>query len=239
MMMTFAGEVSPAWFTPDYEALHEAAADCASMVAALHLTPVVEELLETTRGDLDTANRLNRFAELSSTRQIRVANNHLTMWDFAAGWYNEHDLAQPLIAAFFDAFVGIYKAILVRHAAIPARARRHRRNGGARPLLARPGAGGLRRAYARHPGRFLDALAEARDIAATLVIGICGAGPTRPRSAWAGSPRSSRMSTSSSSAGTCGRSWPTVSPVAASASCRRARVCGPPAAAATCIRSGQ
>ena len=84
LMMAFAGRFSPDRVTADYEALHEASADWAAMIASLHLDAVVEELLETTRGDLDTANRLNRFAELSSTRQIRIANNHRTMWDFAA-----------------------------------------------------------------------------------------------------------------------------------------------------------
>ena len=56
-MMAFAGRFSPDRVTADYEALHEASADWAAMIASLHLTPVVEELLETTRGDLDTANR--------------------------------------------------------------------------------------------------------------------------------------------------------------------------------------
>lgn len=172
MMMAFAGTQPSSRFTGDYEALHEAAADCASMVAALHLTPVVEGLLEETRGDLYNANRLTRFAEFSPTRQIRLANNDRTLWDFAAGWYDEHDLSQPLLAAFFDAFVEIYKEVLVVHGAIPRAlddlAGMAMRDASWRGRVR----AGFNHAYARHPDRFHAALAEARDVAATMMIGL-------------------------------------------------------------------
>ena len=172
LMMAFSGRFSPEVVTPDYLALHEASADWAAMIAALHLAPVVEELLESTRGDLDTANRLNRFAEISSTQQIRMANNDRTMWDFAAGWSNEHDVAMPLIAGLFDAFVKVYEAVLLRCGAIPLAlddlAGMARKDAGWSGRVR----AGFARAYARHPGRFHDAVAEARTVAATMMVGL-------------------------------------------------------------------
>ena len=201
---------------------------------------MVEELLETTRGDLDTANRLNRFAEFSTTRQIRVANNRRTMWDFAAGWDNEHDLAQPLIAAFFDAFVGIYKAILVRHGAIPRALDDLAEMAERDPAWRGRARAGFARAYARHPGRFHDALAEARDIAATMLIGLWSrADPTTFR--LGDIPRDPRARSTSRQFG--GAPAPDrrrrLRPPR-----HRPRAARPPAAAAraptaTCIRSGQ
>ncbi|HVH03266.1 MAG TPA: hypothetical protein VM891_10035 [Amaricoccus sp.] len=172
LMMAFAGRFAPDRVTADYEALHEASADWAAMIASLHLTPVVEELLETTRGDLHTANRLNRFAELSSTRQIRIANNDRTMWDFAAGWSNEHNLALPLIAALFDAFVEVYKVILVRLGAFPRALDDLADMAERDPAWRGRVRAGFARAYARHPERFLAAVAEARAIAATMMVGL-------------------------------------------------------------------
>jgi hypothetical protein len=172
LMMAFAGRFSPDQVTADYEALHEASADWAAMIASLHLTPVVEELLETSRGDLDTANRLNRFAELSSTHQIRIANNNRTMWEFAAGWSNEHHLALPLIAALFDAFVEIYKEILVRVGAIPRALDDLADMAERDPAWRGRVRAGFARAYARHPERFHAAVAEARAIAATMMVGL-------------------------------------------------------------------
>lgn len=182
MMMTFAGGFDRSRITPDYEALHEASADWAAMIASLHFRAVTEELLETTRGDLDTANRLNRFAELSSTMQIRMANNTRTMWDFARGWTNEHDLALPLIAALFDAFVAVYKAVLVRHGAIPAALDDIAEMAEREPAWRGRARAGFARAYARHPARFHDALAEAREVAADMLVAIWErAEPTRFR----------------------------------------------------------
>ena len=172
MMMTFAGGFSPARITGDYEALHEASADWAAMIASLHLSAVTEELLASTRGDLDTANRLNRFAEISSTSQIRLANNQRTMWDYVRGWDNEHDLAMPLIAAFFDAFVAVYRAILVRHGAIPSALDDIAEMAERDPAWRGRARAGFARAYARHPARFHDALAEAREIAAAMLVGV-------------------------------------------------------------------
>ena len=172
LMMAFAGRVRPDRVTGDYEALHEASADWAAMIASLHLGTVVEELLESTRGDLDGANRLNRFAELSSTRQIRMANHRRTMWDFVRGWSSEHQIAQPLLAALFDAFVETYKEILVRHGAIPRALDDLADMAERDPAWRGRVRAGFARAYGRHPERFHAAVAEARAIAATVMVGV-------------------------------------------------------------------
>jgi hypothetical protein len=182
MMMSFAGQFAPENVTGDYEALHEASADWAAMIASLHLPAVIEELLETTRGDLDAANRLNRFAELSPTRQIRRANNPRTMWDFARGWNSEHDLALPINAAFFDAFVAVYKAILVRRGAIPRALADIAEMAEREPAWRGRSRAGFARAYSRHPARFHDAVADARDVAAAMLVAVWrSADPTRFR----------------------------------------------------------
>jgi hypothetical protein len=182
LMMAFAGRVPADRVTGDYEALHEASADWTAMIASLHLTAVVEELLETTRGDLHTANRLNRFAELSSTQQIRLANNRRTMWDFVRGWSSEHQIAQPLVAALFDAFVELYKEVLVRHGAIPRALDDLADMAERDPAWRGRVRTGFARAYARHPERFFAAVAEARAIAATMMVGLWRrADPTRFR----------------------------------------------------------
>lgn len=119
LLMSFGGNFDPKDVSADYEAFHEASADWASMVAALHFDSVLNELMESAGGDLDTSNRLNRFSEFSPIQQVRMANNPHTMWDFQRGWTSEHDLAQPFIAAMFDAFVEIYNEMLVAAGAIP------------------------------------------------------------------------------------------------------------------------
>lgn len=182
MMMSFAGPFPADRVTPDYEALHEASADWAAMIASLHFGTVVAELLEATQGDLSTANRLNRFAEISATRQIRMANNDRTMWDFAAGWDNEHDLALPLVAALFDAFVAVYRILLVRSGAISAALDDIAEMAESDPAWRGRARAGFARAYARHPERFVDAVIGAREVAAAMLVGIWNrAEPTRFR----------------------------------------------------------
>ncbi len=97
----------------EYYGFHESAADLVALVSALHFDSVVDRLLTTTRGNLYTFNRLNRFAELSDNDQIRLASNVLTLSDFAAGWTSEHDLGQPLTGALFDILVDIFHELLL------------------------------------------------------------------------------------------------------------------------------
>ena len=94
---------------PDLDALegeffgfHECGADVVALITVLHFDSVVDHLLGTTRGNLYTFNELNRFAELSPNKQIRVAGNSTKMSAFATGWTDEHDLSQPMTGAIFD-----------------------------------------------------------------------------------------------------------------------------------------
>ena len=172
IMMSIANGFGSPRRTDEYNAFHEASADWAALVASLHFDQAVADLLDLTRGDLDGMNQLTRFAELSPNWQIRVANNAFTMWDFVTGWHDEHELALPLIAALYDAFVQIYKTILVRHRVIPpalaSLAEQAERNSALRVTVSN----GFARWYARRPEAFHDALIDAREIAADLLIGL-------------------------------------------------------------------
>ncbi|MFA3916262.1 hypothetical protein [Ruegeria hyattellae] len=99
----------------EYYGFHESAADMVALVAALHFGSVVEELLENTRGNLYSFNRLSRFAELSENAQIRMAANDKTLSQFECGWSSEHALSEPLTGAMFDIFVDIYHERLLVH----------------------------------------------------------------------------------------------------------------------------
>lgn len=172
MMMTFAGGVPSEATTAEYGAFHEASADWAALVASLHFERATADLLEVTKGDLDGFNQLSRFAELSPTWQVRVLNNGFTMWDFRLGWEDEHELALPVIAALFDAFIQIYKTRLARAGAIPPALARLISIEDLDPALRAPIARGFAAAYARRPEAFADALIEAREMAARMLIGV-------------------------------------------------------------------
>lgn len=172
IMMSFAGQVPIDRRTAEYGAFHEASADWAALVASLHFERSVSVLLETTGGYLEGFNRLTRFGELSPNRQIRLANNPRTMWDFEGGWDSEHDLALPLIAALFDAFIQIYKAILVRDGVIPRGLAELAERAETRPPLRPEVARHFAHWHALRPECFHDALAEARDIAALMLVGV-------------------------------------------------------------------
>jgi hypothetical protein len=95
--------------TSEFLGFHESAGDLIALISVLHFDSVVDHLLSATGGNLYTLNELNRIGELSETDQIRVANNDLKMSDFAGGWTNVHDLAQPLTGAIFDIMVDVFQ----------------------------------------------------------------------------------------------------------------------------------
>lgn len=172
LLMSFGGVFDPRDVSADYEAFHEASADWASMVAALHFDSVLNELMEGAGGDLDSSNRLNRFSEFSPIQQVRMANNPHTMWDFQRGWTSEHDLAQPFTAAMFDAFVEIYNEMLVAAGAIPRSLERLAERAERDPALQTHLRRGFTRAFERQPEPFYHALVETREIAAMVLIGL-------------------------------------------------------------------
>ncbi|MDH3597520.1 MAG: hypothetical protein OEM93_22005 [Rhodospirillales bacterium] len=102
----------------EYFGFQESAADLVALLSSLHFERVVDHLLTSTSGNLYTFNELNRFAELSETKQIRIASNDLKMSDFAAGWADEHILAQPLTGAMFDIFVDVFQENLLERGLI-------------------------------------------------------------------------------------------------------------------------
>ena len=92
------GEVGipdPASATGEYFGFHKFAADLVALVASLHFNSLVDDLLMRTRGNLYTFNTLNRMAELSASKQIRIAANDVRLSRFARGWTKEHLLSQP------------------------------------------------------------------------------------------------------------------------------------------------
>jgi hypothetical protein len=97
----------------EYFGFHEAAADLAALVATMHFDSVLDHLLETTHGNLYTFNELNRFAELSPHKQIRIASNDRKLSDFAVGWRDEHKLSEPLTGAIFDILVDVFDGNLL------------------------------------------------------------------------------------------------------------------------------
>ncbi len=80
------GVPTPETVEGEYFGFHESAADQVALVALLHFESVVDRLLARTRGNLYMLNRLNRIAELSEDRQLRLAANTLTLTDFRVCW---------------------------------------------------------------------------------------------------------------------------------------------------------
>jgi hypothetical protein len=108
IIYSMVGVPIPGNVDAEYYGFHESAADLTALIAALHFDTVNDELLATTHGNLYTLNVVNRIAELSSSHQIRLAANPLTLLHFVAGWRDEHALAQPLTGAMFDIFVDLF-----------------------------------------------------------------------------------------------------------------------------------
>ncbi len=102
----------------EYFGFHESAADLVALLSVLHFDSAVDELLERSSGNLYSYNKLNRFAELSENEQIRLASNPLKLSEFADGWVDEHDLAQPLTGALFDILVDIFHESLLERGLI-------------------------------------------------------------------------------------------------------------------------
>ncbi len=172
LLIAFTGPFAHGTVPGEFEAFHEMSSDWVALISSLHFDSVIDDLLENTSGNLDTFNRFSRFGEISRFEQIRLANNDSTMDDFALGWESEHDLAQPMIGAFFDIFVDTYHEILLDLGAVPPAleqlADQVERDSSLRDQLQR----GFDRAYERRPESFRWALEEARDLTARYLIEI-------------------------------------------------------------------
>jgi len=93
---------------PEYYGFHDSAGDLVALLTSLHFDSVVNAVLDNTRGNLYTLNRLSRFAENSERGQIRLAANDTVLSDFVGNWDDEHKLSQPLTGAVFDILVDIF-----------------------------------------------------------------------------------------------------------------------------------
>ena len=153
----------------EFFGFHESGADLVALITALHFNSVVDHLLETTRGNLYTFNELNRFAELSPSKQIRMADNTTKLSAFAAGWTDEHDLSEPLTGAFFDLFVDVFHDKLVERGVISPDVEALMDELERQPELAGVIQSYFDRAYAENAAAFRLALLESRDQAGTAL----------------------------------------------------------------------
>jgi len=147
----------------EFFGFHECGADLVALITVLHFDSVVERLLEATRGNLYTFNELNRFAELSPNKEIRLAGNSTKMSRFAAGWTDEHDLSEPLTGALFDILVDVFHDKLVQRGVISPEVDALMDQLERRRQLADVIQAFFDRAYAENQEAFRLALLEARD----------------------------------------------------------------------------
>jgi hypothetical protein len=147
----------------EFAGFHEAMADVAALLVSAHLDPVIDEVLRATRGNLYVANELNRLGELSTSTQIRLASNDVTMSEFALGWSNEHDLSEPLTGALFDLLMDFYQAELVDRGLIPSSLGSMVDEVGHLRAFAPMVQAEFDRFYTRSPEGFREAVLDARD----------------------------------------------------------------------------
>ncbi len=153
----------------EYYGFHESAADLVALLAAMHFDSVIDDVLERTHGNLYTLNKLSRFAELSSYNQIRLAANDRVLSEFADGWTDEHDLAQPLTGAMFDILVDVFHERLLWHGVIPPEMEDLSDRLEGTPQYAPVMQALFDRHYATNPEGFRRALLEARDYLGTYL----------------------------------------------------------------------
>ncbi len=163
------GVPDPNYVTGEYFGFHESAADLVALISSLHFNSLVDLLLENTRGNLYMLNAVNRIAELSDNKQIRIAANDRRLSEFAEGWVKEHHLSQPLTGAFFDILVDLFHEMLLDYGAISPEMEDL-----SDQLLATHQYAPVMQelfdaAYADHPDLFKLALLDARDILGTYL----------------------------------------------------------------------
>ena len=153
----------------DYFGFQESAADTTALIAVLHFDSMIEQLMQDTRGNLYAMNELNRFAELSTSDQIRMASNSVKLSRFARGWVKEHALSEPLTGAIFDILVDVYQEKLVDRGVISrevADLSDHMRE---HPECEAVVQAAFDLAYSRRPDAFFDVMVETRDYMGVLL----------------------------------------------------------------------
>jgi hypothetical protein len=169
IVYSIVGVPDPGLADAEYYGFHESAADLTAMVTALNFDSVIDNLLESTRGNLYTLNVINRVAELSDNQQIRLAANSLSLLDFKRGWHDEHELAQPMTGAVFDIFIDVFHDALYARGLI-----NHHAEYLSDRLAYWPGYDRVIQpvfdaAYIEAPGEFRDALVASRDVLGTYL----------------------------------------------------------------------
>lgn len=149
---------------PEYLGFQESFSDCVSLIAAMHFPSVLEEVLDSTQGNLYLANRLSAFSEYSPYRQVRSANNDSTMAEFVKHYANEHELSKPLTGAVFDILIDVFHRLLVMRGAIPGDLDRLSDQAETRSELRELLQLGFARHYQSARPVFFSALEDARDI---------------------------------------------------------------------------
>ncbi len=94
----------------DFAPFHEASADLISLLSFLHFDSGLDRLLRHCRGNLLLLNELNRIAELTGDRQIRLAGNARRQSEVTG---EIHDRSRPFTGAIFDTLVDDYHQRLV------------------------------------------------------------------------------------------------------------------------------
>lgn len=164
------GEPEPEKETAEFLGFQESSSDIVSMIAILHFDSVIDEVLESTSGNLYMANNLNRFAETSPVDQIRMASNNSKLSEFSAGWKDSHLLGQPLTGAIFDILVDIFHEELLRLGAISTSLEEMSDMLEGTAEYEDQLQDDFERAYAAQPKLFRESLLYARDALAALLI---------------------------------------------------------------------
>lgn len=86
----------------DFGAFHEANSDLISLLSFMHFDSGLDRLLRHCDGNLLVLNELNRIAELTGNRQIRLAGNARRLSEVTT---EIHDRSRPYTGAVFDTIV--------------------------------------------------------------------------------------------------------------------------------------
>lgn len=99
----------------DFGAFHEANSDLISLLSFMHFDSGLDRLLRHCQGNLLVLNELNRIAELTGDRQIRLASNARRLSEVTE---EIHDRSRPFTGAVFDTIVaGFHQRLVERELA--------------------------------------------------------------------------------------------------------------------------
>lgn len=111
ILFSLCGFPADGWMGRDFGAIHESMSDIVSLLSFLHFDSGLDRLLRHSNGNLLVLNELNRIAELTGDRQVRLACNSRKLSEVTS---DVHDSSRPLTGAVFDTIVDAYHTILVR-----------------------------------------------------------------------------------------------------------------------------